>query len=197
MKSYKLFILFILFITQLVGCAPSTVLAIPQSISDRRATEVQIYDNKIFLAAWSPIQEITEKEKEKSHFNLIVFNQALVIVGEVPSEEVKNKITEALSKIKNVKTVHNKMVVGKACKLKQRAKDTITTTNVKTRMFLEIKNNLHPLHVKIMTENDVIYLLGLVNDKEADEAIRIAKSSKGVKLVVPLFELDNSFENKY
>mgnify|MGYP006110780525 FL=1 len=89
------------------------------------------------------------------------------------------------------------MVVGKVCNLKQRAKDTITTSNVKTRMFLELKNNLHPMHVKIMTENDVIYLLGLVNDKEADEAIRIAKSSKGVKLVVPLFELDNSFENKY
>ena len=36
----------------------------------------------------------------------------------------------------------------------------------------------------------LVYLLGIVNDKEADEAIRIAKSSKGVKLVVPLFELD-------
>tara|TARA_B100000795_G_C22691242_1_gene395701 strand:+ start:117 stop:710 length:594 start_codon:yes stop_codon:yes gene_type:complete len=197
MKSYKLFILFILFITQLVGCAPSTLLAIPQSLADRRATEVQISDNKIFLAVWSPIQEITEKEKETSHFNVMVFNKAVVIVGEVPTKKVKNTITEAILKIKNVKTVHNKMVVGKACKIKQRAKDTITTSNVKTRMFLDLKNDLHPMHVKIMTENDVIYLLGLVNDKEADEAIRIAKSSKGVKLVVPLFELDNSFENKY
>ena len=197
MKSYKLFIFFILFITQLVGCAPSTIMAIPQSIADRRTTEVQVYDNKIFLAAWNPIQIITEKEKEKSHFNLTVFNKAIVIVGEVPTEEVKNKITEVLLKIDKVKTVHNKMVVGKVCNFKQRAKDTITTSNVKTRMFLDLKNNLHPMHVKIMTENDVIYLLGLVNDKEADEAIRIAKSSKGVKLVVPLFELDNSFENKY
>jgi len=48
-----------------------------------------------------------------------------------------------------------------------------------------------------MTENDVIYLLGIVNDKEATEAIQIAKSSKGVKLVVPLFELDESVKNKY
>ena len=197
MKSYKLFILFILFITQLVGCAPSTLLAIPQSLADRRTTEVQITDNRIFLSAWNPIQVITEKEKQKSHFNLSVFNKAIIVVGEVPSEDVKNKITPALLKIKKVKTVHNKMVVGLACTIKQRAKDTITTSNVKTRMFLELKNNLHPTHVKIMTESDVVYLLGLVNDKEADEAIRIAKSSKGVKLVVPLFELDNSFENKY
>ena len=197
MKSYKLFVIFILFITQLVGCAPSTLLAIPQSVADRRSTEVQFTDNKIFLSAWSPIQEITEKEKQKSHFNLTVFNKAIIIVGEVPSEDVKNKITQALLKIKNVKTVHNKIVVSLASTLKQRAKDTITTSNVKARMFLDLKNDLYPMHVKIMTENDVIYLLGLVNDKEADEAIRIAKSSKGVKLVVPLFELDNSFKNKY
>jgi len=197
MKSYKLFVIFILFITQLVGCAPSTLLAIPQSVADRRSTEVQITDNKIFLSAWSPIQEITEKEKQKSHFNLTVFNKAIIIVGQVPSEDVKNKITKALLKIKNVKTVHNKIVVSLASTLKQRAKDTITTSNVKARMFLDLKNDLYPMHVKIMTENDVIYLLGLVNDKEADEAIRIAKSSKGVNLVVPLFELDISLENNY
>jgi osmotically-inducible protein OsmY len=197
MKSYKLFTLFILFITQLVGCAPSTILAIPSSISDRRAAEVQFIDNKIFLSAWAPIQEITDNEKEKSHFNLIVFNKAIVVVGEAPTEEVINKITEVLSKIKHVKTVHNKMVVGKVCNIKQRAKDTITTSNVKTRLFLDLSNNLHPLHVKIMTENDVIYLLGIVTEKEADEAIKIAKSSKGVKLVVPLFELDEDIKNNY
>jgi len=197
MKSYKLFILFILFITQLVGCAPSSLLAIPQSISDRRSTENQFIDNKIFLAAWSPVELITKNEKEVSHFNITVFNKAIVIVGEVPTEEVKNKITEALLKIKNVKTVHNKIIVGKACNLKQKAKDSITTSNVKTRMFLEINNDLHPLHVKIMTENDIVYLVGIVNDKEADEAIRIAKSSKGVKLVVPLFELDENVKNSY
>ena len=197
MKSYKLFILFILFITQLVGCAPSTILAIPSSIADRRTAEVQISDNKIFLAAWDPIHQITDNEVQKSHFNLMVYNSALLIVGEVPTEEVKNKITEALSKIEKVKTVHNKIVVGEACKFKQRAKDVITTSNVKTRLFLEIKNEVHPMHVKIMTENAVIYLLGIVNGKEADEAIKIAKSSKGVRLVVPLFELDENVKNSY
>ena len=197
MKSYKLFLLFILFITQLIGCAPSTIFAIPASIADRRSTEVQIIDNKIFLAAWNPVHEIVDNQKQKSHFNIAVFNKAIVIVGQVPNEEVKNKITDALSKLENVKTVHNKTEVSKANKLKQRAKDTITTSNVKTRLFLELKNEVHPLHVKITTENDVIYLLGIVNNKEADEAIRIAKSSKGVKLVVPLFELDESVKNKY
>jgi osmotically-inducible protein OsmY len=197
MKSYKLFVLFILFITQLVGCAPSAIIGIPTSILDRRTTETQIKDNQIFLAAWSPIQEVIENETQKSHFNLMSYNRAVLIVGEIPTEEIKNRITEVLSKIEDVKTVHNKMIASEAINIKQRAKDTITTSNVKTRLFLELKNEVHPLHVKIMTENDTVYLLGIVNEKEADEAIKIAKSSKGVKLVVPLFELDVSVKNNY
>ena len=114
-----------------------------------------------------------------------------------PLPEYRNPTIEELSKIENVKAVHNKIVVGKACKIKQRAKDSITTSNVKTRLFLELKNEVHPLHVKIMTENNVIYLLGIVNEKEADEAIKIAKSSKGVNLVVPLFELNENVKNSY
>jgi len=197
MKSYKLFILFILFITQLVGCAPTTIIGIPASILDRRTTEAQINDNQIFLAAWSPIQKVVENEAQKSHYNLVSYNRAILIVGEVPTEEIKNTITDVLSKIEGVKAVHNKLIVGQACKIKQRAKDTITTTNVKTRLFLEVNNEVHPLHVKIMTENDTVYLLGIVNEKEADEAIKIAKSSKGVRLIVPLFELDESVKNNY
>tara|TARA_B100000768_G_C11144315_1_gene317471 strand:- start:182 stop:775 length:594 start_codon:yes stop_codon:yes gene_type:complete len=197
MKSYKLFVLFILFITQLVGCAPSAILGIPASILDRRTTETQIKDNQIFLASWAPTQEILDKETQKSHFNLLSYNKAILIVGEVPTEEIKNRITDVLSKIEDVKTVHNKIIAGEAISIKQRAKDTITTSNVKTRLFLEVKNQVHPLHVKIMTENDTVYLLGIVNEKEADEAIKIAKSSKGVTLVVPLFELDESVKNNY
>ena len=53
------------------------------------------------------------------------------------------------------------------------------------------------INVKAETENNVIYLLGIVNEKEADEAIKIAKSSKGVNLVVPLFELNENVKNSY
>ena len=136
MKSYKLFILFILFITHLIGCAPSTITAIPLSIADRRSTEAQVIDNKIFLAAWNPIQEIADNANQKIHFNLLSYNQTILIVGQSPSEDIKNQVTDVVQKIKDVKAVHNKMTVGKINTIKQRAKDTVTTTNLKTRLFL-------------------------------------------------------------
>ena len=37
--------------------------------------------------------------------------------------------------------------------------------------------------------------MGILNQQEADSAISIARSSRGVKKVVPLFEIDNSFKS--
>jgi len=39
-----------------------------------------------------------------------------------------------------------------------------------------------------VTEADVVYLLGLVKRKEADDAVEIARTTSGVKRVVKLFE---------
>jgi osmotically-inducible protein OsmY len=44
------------------------------------------------------------------------------------------------------------------------------------------------LHVKVVTENAVVFLLGLVKRQEAKDAIEIARTTEGVKRVVTVFE---------
>ncbi|HEX6005994.1 MAG TPA: BON domain-containing protein, partial [Burkholderiales bacterium] len=45
-----------------------------------------------------------------------------------------------------------------------------------------------PVHVKVVTEAGVVYLLGLVTRKEADAATEIARTTRGVHRVVRVFE---------
>jgi hypothetical protein len=45
------------------------------------------------------------------------------------------------------------------------------------------------VHVKVVTENGVVYLLGLVTQREADAAIQVARTTSGVKKVVTLLEI--------
>ena len=76
--------------------------------------------------------------------------------------------------------------------LRSRAEDVLITSNVKSRLFIkENETKLFPLHVKVYTERQEVYLMGILNQKEAEYAIKIAKSSRGVKKVVPLFEIIN------
>lgn len=49
------------------------------------------------------------------------------------------------------------------------------------------KNTL-PTRIKVVTENGVVYLMGLVKDYEAEQAIHIARNAGGVQRVVNLLE---------
>ena len=44
------------------------------------------------------------------------------------------------------------------------------------------------LHVKVVTEAGVVYLMGLVTPKEAEAATNLARHVSGVKRVVRIFE---------
>ena len=89
-------------------------------------------------------------------------------------------------------------LIGISSSLKSKASDAITTSNVVSRLFVnESKSKLSPLHVKVVTERQEVYLMGLLNSKEVEDAIKIAKSSKGVKKVIPLFEIDDKYINSY
>lgn len=208
-KSYKLFILIFLFITQLVGCfapvAVTGVVAPPLSFADRRSTEVQYIDQKIEFKAIIEIQE-TYRESIKyetiskdANVAFVSFNQTLVITGEVPTDELKNEIEEQAKNVEGVKNVKNFLLVGKNSSLRSRGLDVISTANVKSRIFTktnsgQYKDKLSASHIKVFTERQEVYLMGLVTKEEADIAIAIAKSSKGAKKIIPLFEINESFK---
>lgn len=62
----------------------------------------------------------------------------------------------------------------------------VTTTKVKGR-FLD-GGRFQINHVKVVTENGTVYLLGLVKRQEAESASEIASSTSGVQRVVKVFE---------
>ena len=64
--------------------------------------------------------------------------------------------------------------------------DTWITSKVKT--LLIGSKNINAIHVKVITENRTVYLMGLVTQEEADIATNVARDVDGVQRVVKLFE---------
>ena len=50
-------------------------------------------------------------------------------------------------------------------------------------------NKFSAHHVKVVTENGVVYLLGIVAQREADAAVEVARTTGGVRKVVRVFEI--------
>jgi osmotically-inducible protein OsmY len=171
----------------LAACFPAAVVGVGAGalmVADRRITETYLADEGIEMRA---AQRISEKFGTEAHVNVTSYNRMLLLTGEVPSAAAKEEITKLMSAIPNVKSVANELLVGPASSLSGRSTDTYTTSKVKAR-FVDY-NKFAANKVKVVTEWGTVFLLGLVTQREADDAVEIARTTGGVQKVVRLFEI--------
>ena len=172
----------------LQGCLPvvaaSAVSGGALATLDRRSLGTQTDDE---TNEWKASSRVGEKYSEHVHLNFTSYNRRVLITGEVPSEEVKAGVESIVSGMPQVHGVYNELTIGPVTSYSQRSNDAYITTRVKTRFVDQGKFN--PVHVKVVTEASVVYLLGLVTQSEADPAIQIARTTPEVKKVVNLLEI--------
>lgn len=113
------------------------------------------------------------------------FNHIVLLTGEVPSAPLQQRAGNIASQVDGVKRVFNAISVGTPLSTAQIAKDTWITAVIKSKMIAS--NDIDPDKIKIVTENSVVYLLGIVPRKEADIATLLAQDTHGVKKVVCIF----------
>ena len=120
------------------------------------------------------------------HVNITSYNRHVLLSGEATSDAVKRGVEDEVSTVPGIKRVFNEMAVGPQAGVIAVSNDTRLTTIVKTR-FLEA-NRFQANHVKVITEANVVFLMGIVKRAEADAATQLASTTSGVSRVVRLFE---------
>lgn len=151
---------------------------------DRRSLGTQTDDESI---EWKATARIGEKPWENAHINVTSFNRRALISGEVPSEQVRIEVENIVNAVPQVQGLYNELTVGPVTSFSARSNDSYITTRVKSRFVDAGKFNA--IHVKVVTEARVVYLMGLVTQREADAAVQVARTTSDVKKVVTLFEI--------
>ncbi len=187
MKIMKIFAL-IGILTILHGCVAAVIggAATGANVAhDRRTTGTFIEDEAIELKSLKAF--FNDKEiNEQTHLNVTSFNTIVLVSGEAPTEELRQRVIKIVRNIPKVSHVHNEVSIAGPSSLMSRSGDTLITTKVKTKLIAE--KNLDGTHVKVVTENGVVYLMGLLNREDADKATEIARQTGGVQKVVKLFQ---------
>ena len=183
---YLNYLLFAAALGALQGCFPVVATGVGTGAlmaADRRTTGTYIEDESIEDKA---ANQIGEKYKSAVHINVTSFNRHVLITGEVPDNAAKTDIAKMVSSVPNVKAVSNELAVSGLTGITSRSSDSIITGDVKLR-FLNNKT-FQADHIKVITENGTVYLMGLVYHKEAEAATEIASTTSGVQRVVKVFE---------
>ncbi|MDG3065970.1 BON domain-containing protein [Thauera mechernichensis] len=170
----------------LQGCFPVVATGVGAGaamVSDRRTSGTYVEDESI---EWKVSGRIRQRFGNTVNVNVTSYNRNVLLTGQAPNATVLGELEGIVAGVEHVRGVINEVVVGPNSTLTARANDALITSNVKARFVDAKRFSAH--HVKVVTEANVVFLLGIVTRTEADAAAEVARTSQGVRKVVRVFE---------
>ncbi len=152
--------------------------------TDRRTAGEQVEDQSIELKSASEMRKLFD---DRARVNATSYAGVVLLTGDVPTEQDKQKAANTIAKIEKVKRVVNQLRVGSLTDLSVRTNDTWISSKVRTALIntKEVPSRT----IVVQTERGVVYLMGKVTDAEGQRAAKATASVGGVTKVVKLFEI--------
>jgi osmotically-inducible protein OsmY len=127
-----------------------------------------------------------DRNLDLAHLTVTSYNGIVLLTGQVINAELRTLAANTAARVKNVRQVRNELEIGANSSLTARSTDTLLTTKIKSKLLG--RNDIKDSRVKVVTENGIVFLMGLVTQAEADIASTVAQETSGVQKVVRLFE---------
>lgn len=175
-------------VLQLPACAH---LVAPLSDRDidrfhgKRTLGARIEDQAIERKSWINIRR-NPAVPHDARIVVTSWNGQLLLAGQVPDAAAGAEAGKTAARVRHVEHVHNELETGARISRLARLNDGWITTRVKTRLLFG--PDVPGRRIKVVTENGVVYLMGLLNHVEAQQAVQAAGKAYGVQKIVKIFE---------
>jgi osmotically-inducible protein OsmY len=191
MKLIKALLFATLTVSIVSACAPVIIggaTATGAAAHDRRTVGTFVDDEGIELKARLAVLNDNELNSQ-IHINITSINYVVLLSGEAPTEALRSQAEGIVRNLPKVRRIHNEMTIAAPSSLMTRSSDTVITAKAKTGLFkIKQEGGFDPTRVKIVTENGIVYLMGLLYRNEADVVTAQVRQVSGVQKVVKLFE---------
>ncbi|MBY6191473.1 BON domain-containing protein [Microbulbifer agarilyticus] len=125
-------------------------------------------------------------ELKESNIDVTSFNGVVLLTGQVSSNDLRNLAGQTAQQVHSVRQVYNEIQVRGTTSVLARTSDTWLTTKVKGALMTD--KEIDSGRIKIVTENGVVYLMGLLTRQEAENAAEKTRTVGGVQKVVKAVE---------
>lgn len=175
-----------LIISLLTSCA-AVVLAGAAGgaiVYDRRSISMIEKDARIFHVLHTDI--VRDPRFTGSRIIVCSFDQVVLLLGQTPSDSLKALALKKAQEVPNVRRIYNEITVDAPLSIAKRSNDTLITSEVRSHMLT--KKGLESGSIRVVTENQIVYLMGIATPEQADLAVNVARQIKGVRKVVKIFQ---------
>ena len=189
MTPYRLGLAALTLYLSISGCTSVVSASREKPIEDDRGTRTfgsKIDDSLIETKVGVNVAKANPDLDKNSHIVVTSFNGVVLLAGQTPRADLKAQAEQAASSVQRVKRVHNELQVIAPSSLLARQNDAWLTTKIKTQMLADA--NIPGSRIKVVTENGIVYLLGLLTKQEAAQATNLVQGVSGVQKIVKLFE---------
>ena len=187
MSPSRLLLLLLPLLT-LPGCAPVIVAGAATGAAvahDRRTFGSMIDDQTIELKAGAAIVSDATL-RSQTHINITSMNGIVLLTGEATTLEDRDQVLKLVREVNGVRRISNEMRITSPSPIGRRAQDSLITSAVKSRLL--VAKDVDPTRIKVVTENNAVYLMGIVTRDEGEHAAAHAATIDGVDRVVKIFE---------
>ena len=189
MISKRLSLLALTLCLGISGCSSVINASREAPIDDDRGTRTfgsKIDDSLIETKVAVNIAKANPDLDNASHIVVTSFNGIVLLAGQTPRADLKQLAEQTASQVQKVKKVNNELQVTGPSSMLARSNDAWLTSKIKTEMLTD--STIPGSRIKVVTENGIVYLLGLLTQAEATRATNLVQGVGGVQKIVKLFE---------
>lgn len=126
------------------------------------------------------------EELQNSRLVVVSFNGNVLLAGQVSSKDLKAQAGNIVNQVRHVRHVHNELTVSGSISRLARSNDAWLTSKVKSRLL--VSGDTPGNRTKVVTENGVVYLMGLLSREETDAVVSQVQKVRGVQKIVKIVE---------
>ncbi len=110
------------------------------------------------------------------------FNGTVLLTGEVPNQETKQKIQYLLSKMPDIRNLFNELKISRSHSMSYNVQDAYITSQLMAKVIAHPRLRIG--RIKVVSETGVVYILGRLTQQEQQDIVKLANSTAPVLEVV-------------
>ncbi|MHB1948619.1 MAG: BON domain-containing protein [Gammaproteobacteria bacterium] len=185
-SKFRVLLFMIMATTILTGCTMGLSVATTgaQAVYNRNHLRQQVSDNYITMQAYRKIYNDTDEFKH-ANISIATFDNNVLLTGQTTEPSQPAAAERIVKSITDVNHVYNHITLEAPSSALTSASDGWITAKIRSKLLAE--DNVNPDHIKVVTENGTVYLMGIVFPEESEAVVDVARHTEGVQAVVKHF----------